>query len=327
VNNFIFRLPQTIVRAYGIPSLNLFNYFQFPINRPNLSNKIQKTIYEINDDLLGSIGGKNTVHISEKFFPFDKTSLPTIVESNLVHLYHSKFKLLPEIYLVPYASSVFNPKFKDLYHARAFLKCLKNSWYFKKLVPVAGVYDWASMILNESPSSYFPWFWKSLPLDLNSYITRLNLAHNKLINKSDYINLISDKKIPLIIQPTLSKELDTYLKVLEYYYHINKNLQKIVDENDVTFFIKPHRSDIEHYKARSINSFRGHTVYFPQNYYDFFIPTEILASINHKVVLVSEASSSMFNSLIPNKILISNSSTKKSLIDYGLMSLRKTYTI
>ena len=322
LNSFIFRLPQTIIRAFGIPRLPYLDYFQIPINNKNLDNSIEKKIYEVNSDLLSSISEKKITHITERNFPFNKNSLPTVVESNIVHLYHSKLKHIPTIYLIPYASSVFNPKFEDLRHLRGFLKCLKDSWYFNRLIPIAGVFDWASMILDDRAGAYIPWFWNRLDLDLNVYIERLRLAEIKLGKKSQFIDLIQNKRNPIIIQSVLGKERTSYLEVLDYYYQNNFELRKIVDENEVNFFIKPHRSDISFLQKQKTSKFRGHDIHFPNDFYDLLVPTELLLNIRNKPILVSEVSSTLFNSSISHKILISDSSTNKLLLDYGLMASR-----
>ena len=324
MNNFIFRLPQTIIRAFGIPKLPNLDYFQIPINNKYLDSSIENKIYEINNDLLSSISDKEITHVTEKDFPFNKNSLPTVIESNIVHLYHAKLKHIPTIYLIPYASSVFNPKFEDLKDLRGFLKCLKHSWYFKKLIPIAGVFDWASMILDDMAGPYIPWFWHSLDLDLNVYIERLKLAEIKLSNKSQFITLIQKKVNPIIIQPTLYKERDSYLKVLDYYYQNNFELRKLIDENEVNIFIKPHRSDTVFWQKQKPGRFRGHNIHFPTDYYDLLLPTEILLNIKNALTLVSEVSSTLFNSSISRKILISDSSTDKLLLDYGLMASRNS---
>ena len=96
----------------------------------------------------------------------------------------------------------------------------------------------------------------------------------------------------------------------------------MVDIGDVTIFIKPHRSEVLYEKIRSSYSFHGNEVYFPGNLYDFYIPTEILASIDNKVTLVSEVSSSVFNSFIKHNIVINNELTENLFKQYGLISHR-----
>lgn len=324
MNSFIFRLPQTIIRAFGIPKLPYLDYFQIPINHKNLGSSVEKKIYEINGDLLSSISDKKIMHVTERDFPFNKDSLPTVIESNLVHLYHSKLKHIPTIYLIPYASSVFNPKLGDLRDLRGLLKCLKHSWYFNKLIKIAGVFDWASMILDDKVGARIPWFWNSLDLDLNVYIERLKLAEIKMSKKSQFITLIQRKVNPIIIQPTLYKDRNSYLKVLDYYYQNNFELRKLIDENEVNIFIKPHRSDIVFWQKQKPSRFHGHDIHFPTDYYDLLVPTEVLLNIKNESTLVSEVSSTLFNSSISRKILISDFSTNKLLLDYGLMASRYT---
>ena len=48
LNSFIFRLPQTIIRAFGIPRLPYLDYFQIPINNKNLDTNIIKIKKKIN---------------------------------------------------------------------------------------------------------------------------------------------------------------------------------------------------------------------------------------------------------------------------------------
>ena len=160
MNSFIFRLPQTIIRAYGFKNLLSLNFFQAPINNPGLSKKIVESIIEMNNDLLSSISSDavDISNFSDKSYELISTAL---IESNLIHGSHLLFKHIPVKYLVPYASGVFNPKYTDLRDPRAFLKCLRDSWQYKKLVSPEGVLDWASMILNENKDSYFPWFFRA----------------------------------------------------------------------------------------------------------------------------------------------------------------------
>jgi hypothetical protein len=229
---------------------------------------------------------------------------------------------IPVKYLVPYASSVFNPKYDDLKDIRAFLKCLRDSWNYKTLISPKGVLDWASMILDQNNGRYTPWFWDRVELDVKIYQERIKSAGIFLGKKSNLIRKIKAAKKPIIIQPTRSVKNNTYNQVIEYYYNNSKKFRTMVDIGDVSIFIKPHRSEVLHEKIRPNYSFHGNEVFFPNNLYDFYIPTEILANIDNKVTLVSEVSSSVFNSFIKHNIVINNELTKNLFKQYGLISHR-----
>jgi hypothetical protein len=321
MNSFIFRLPQTIIRAFGFVNLPSLKYFQAPISDSNLSLEIVDSIANINYDLLSSVNEKKIEVFSLKDNLREFPS-PALIESNLVHKNHFLFKGIPVKYLVPYASNVFNPKYSDIKDVRAFLKCLRDSWNYKQLVSPKGVLDWASMILDENYGGYTPWFWDRIELDTKIYQARIKSAEIFLGKKSDLIRRIRASKNPIIIQPTRSLINSTYDEVIEYYYNQSTKFRTMVDIGDVSIYIKPHRSEVLYEKIRTTYSFRGNEVSFPNNLYDFYIPTEILLNIDNNVTLVSEVSSSVFNSFIKRNIIIKNELTKNLFNQYGLISHR-----
>lgn len=323
MHNFLFRLPQTIIRTYGLEKIDNLKYFQAPINtvKQNLDTSIVNSIYALNFDLLQSIQTFRTIEICK--FPDTRNQLShsVLLESNLVRTYSDDLKELSEIYLVPYASTVFNPVYSDLSDIEGFLRCLKDSWSFKQLISPKGVLDYASLILNNTKGKEIPWFWKSIPLSFNAYNSRIKLANYTIGLKSPWVQLVSEATNPIIIQPTLSYKHNTYKEVLEYYYSASKGLQEMIDGNDVTIFLKPHRSDISQLGNHKIDRFRDHKVFFPESFYDFFIPVEILLNSNYNTTLVSEVSSSIFNSSI-RQILIRNNLTESLFHQYGLIASR-----
>ena len=319
INSFIFRLPQTIIRAFGFINLPSLKYFQAPINNSDLGFEVVDSIANVNYDLLSSVNEKKieVFSLNDNLGEFPSSAL---IESNLIHKNHYMLKSIPVKYLVPYASNVLNPKYSDIKDVRAFLKCLRDSWNYKQLVSPKGVLDWASMILDENYGRFTPWFWDRIELDTKIYQARMKSAEIFLGKKSELIRRIRDSKNPIIIQPTRSIKNSTYDEVVEYYYNQSTEFRTMVDIGDVSIFVKPHRSGVLYEKIRSNYSFRGSEVYFPNNLYDFHIPTEILLNIDNKVTLVSEVSSSVFNSFINHNIIIKNELTKNLFKHYGLIS-------
>ena len=321
MKSFIFRLPQTIIRAFGYINLPSLKYFQAPINNSDLSFEVVNSITKMNYDLLSSVNLNEIQVFSLTDNPHDFPS-PALIESNLVHKNHLLLNRIPVKYLVPYASNVFNPKYDDLKDMRAFLKCLRDSWNYKTLISPRGVLDWASMILNQNDGRFTPWFWDRIELDAKIYQERIQSAGIFLGKKSNLIRKIKAATKPIIIQPTRSVKNNTYNEVLEYYYNYSTKFRAMVDVGDVSIFIKPHRSEVLYEKIRPNYSFHGNEVFFPNNLYDFYIPTEILVNIDNKVTLVSEVSSSVFNSFIESNIVINNELTKNLFKQYGLISHR-----
>ena len=175
MNSFIFRLPQTIIRAFGYLNLPSLKYFQAPINDSDLSCEIVDSITNMNYDLLRSVNVTEIQVFDLTDNPHDFPS-PALIESNLVHKNHSLLNRIPVKYLVPYGSSVFNPRYDDLKDIRAFLKCLRDSWNYKTLMSPKGVLDWASMILDQNNGRYTPWFWDRVELNSKIYQERIKNA-------------------------------------------------------------------------------------------------------------------------------------------------------
>lgn len=326
MNSFVFRLPQTIIRAFGLIDLPSLQYFQAPINNPELNTKIIESIKKMNHDLLRSINSEDIkiINLEDGLQRLLSPALlsPALIESNLIHKHHHLFKAIPERYLVPYASGVYNPKYSDIKNIRGFLKCLRDSWNYKKMTSPKGVLDWASMILGDENDKYLPWFWERTRLHLDIYQKRIKSAENFLSDKSEYIGKIRAASNPIIIQPTRSLENDTYLKVVNDYYTKSLKFRAMVDSHEVTIFIKPHRSEVLYEQIPLKQRFRGHEVYYPDNLYDFYIPSEILLNINSRVTLVSEVSSSVFNHFINKNIVIKNVLTTGLFKQYGLIAHR-----
>jgi hypothetical protein len=324
MNSFLFRLPQTIVRAFGLDSIIIKNFLQAPVRLNNGNKKTDQAIYQLNEDLIYSVFDESPQKVMENKSNFESNFSPMILESNLINIYHLYLQQINKLFLMPYASFVYNPKLSDLFYVKNFIKCLRDCNHYRKLISIQGVFDWASMVLKEEKSDYLPWFWDAIKLDQRKYNYRLTRANQYLKAKSELINLIAESENPIIVQIILDSHLNSYRKVLEYFYQNNLHFQNLLNKQSATIFIKQRRSDIEYNSKSSDENFLGNKIIIPKNLYDHFIPTEILLASNIRSFLVSEISSTVFNNLIANKIIVSTSRSSKMFMQQGLMAQRFT---
>ena len=301
-NNFIFRLPQTLIRAVGIKEFTDFQFSQVNIirNKSHIFNSapLERAYFKISEDIIKSLNPKSYI---ERINLFDDTLIlpdTAIIDYNILTSsdIFSNIKKIKNIKVVPYESFVHNPVATDLINTLSFFKTLKRSYLFWSIHRPLYFYNWIDMITLNKFSYFLPWFWKPINLDIELYKFRLNIVAEQLSLKYDYIDKYLTSKNPILIQLTEWPQKKTIIENLEYIYNKSEAFRNSINTEGAVIFLKPHRS-VPKYVEFTAKKFKGVEIIKPETLEESLIPSEILinSSIENSPLIISEFSSSLFN--------------------------------
>ncbi len=310
--NLIFRLPQSLIRSLGIEDIASYNFFQTNfIRNPNQEIdlvKIEKSIYNLNEIIVKSIKGNksslNFMNLLDKKLIFPKHAL---VDYNLITSLETNrgLKQISNLAILPYDSSVLNPKLKDIRYFKSFLKSAKDCYYIWRNSNAKFCYNWVDMITVDNDEMFIPWFWKPKKLSLNLYLARIRDVASSLSGEFEFMNSFLNCLNPILIQYTeYSNEINVE-KQLENIFNTSNIFRERIKQPGAEIFLKPHRTNTPHRDNR-LTWFKGIKVNRPSSIEESFIPSEVfINSRNSNFLLVSEWSSSLFNFQIKDLIPVS----------------------
>jgi hypothetical protein len=280
-NNFIFRLPQTLIRALGIKEFTNFQFSQVNIIRNKThvfnSDHLEKAYFQISEDIVKSLNPKSYI---KKINLFDDTLIlpdEATIDYNILtssDIFYN-IKKIKNIKVVPYESFVHNPAAIDLINILSFFKTLKRSYLFWSIHRPLYFYDWIDMITLNNFNYFLPWFWKPINLDIELYKFRLCIIAEQLSIKYEFMNKYLASKNPILIQLTEWPQKKKIVDNLEYIYNKSNTFRNLINTKDAQIFLKPHRS-VPKYVEFTAKKFRGVEIIKPETLEESLIPSEIL---------------------------------------------------
>lgn len=309
--NLIFRLPQSLIRSFGIKDIANFNFFQtnFTRNSPQQNNvaEIEMGIYNLNSIIIGSLTGKKS---NLKFINLldEKLIYPinAVVDYNLITSseINRGLKQIKNLTILPYDSLVLNPKFEDIRYLKSFLKSTKDCYFIWKKSKAKFCYNWIDMITLNDHKTFLPWFWKPKELSLNLYLTRIRDVALSLSNEFEFMNNFHNCVNPILIQYTEYKSEMRIQNQLDNLFNLSAIFRDRIRQPGAEIFLKPHRTNMN-YEDNNLTRFKGIKINRPISIEENFIPSEVfINSRNSNLLLISEWSSSLFNFQIKDIIPI-----------------------
>ena len=283
---FWFRLPQTLIRAFGIHQIENYNFFQYPILEDNRHwPGFAESNYKVNRILSETLGkrvdliGNIQENVSELIVDYN---LLWNLESNFFENNRDKIKSFA---IMDYAVGDHSPFLSDLFRSHVpFLKATRNSFFLWKKFKPNIFYDWTGSFFPET--RYFPWYWQNIKIDVPLFNSRAVKALQEFSLYSKNILDFLESEKPLLVQTNLGTSLE----------EIRTNIEITLSLNDVQFdtiFIKPHRS-VGH-KIGLHGSIRNIKVVSFDSALEKCLPAEILIFGNSKSQLLSPISSTIFS--------------------------------
>lgn len=320
--SFIFRLPQTVVRSFATPSLESMEYFQANVDHAYRISSIpeyETTIDFLNKLMLNALMPSRNINKIDLSDPL--TALPhnPIIDMNL----WTSIKYYPALHkaknfaLIDYASGVYTPSYSDLRYPISFLRSAKRSLAIACKNRPRYFLDWTGMISPFSHSRYLPWFWKGIPLDEDLMRYRSKIVMQHLAKQSEFVKSFIYADNPVLILVTESPGIAKIEERLEETARNSPNFARLLSKNDVSFFVKPHRTHPQFVDTHF--SILGRRVFMPDGLMEALIPAELFFYSNYTTQLVSEFGSAVFNRLTNPTIPIRLQSDAWAVRSYGLV--------
>jgi hypothetical protein len=321
--DLLFRLPQSVIRSLGIPSLEFMNLSQVNMRRNQTSLESidrENAVYEVNFNIFNSI--YPNASITSLNLAASNILMPEIatVDSNLlsaIDLYPN-LKKINSVFALPYASHVTSPKVNDLIHLKNFARCLKYSYLSNKKIQVDFYYDWASMILKDSSTNYLPWFWKSTRLDIDLYVSRIQIIAKSFSLKYDFFHKFMNSKKPILLLATEYQNGPTILEKLTNLYTTSPNFKIKIHQGNAEIFLKSHRT-VPLPKNGLPSKFMNVPIIVAENLSETAIPAELFINSGKDISLVSEFGSTVFNYQVGKFIALPSSTDISYISAHGLI--------
>ena len=291
----IILLPQTMLRFWGIPNVESFEFFQtqLPLRHDN-DYLFSEHYYKLNKLMLDVIGVKNVSSIKlDNTAYFNKSNV--LVDSHILNLSRHFIgeKKISGVSLVSYASDGYSSLLlSDARYVEPFLRGVVRSFRLKRKFHPKVIWHWDDYAkLRKDHLLNFGWEHNFINSDLVSFYAKKFLIKN--LHNFEEIADFNITKSTILIYPPVNLNKEQLFDLLNKLITTNHAFRKLYTECD-QILIKQHKFCTSDYPATF--TFYSKEIRVAKSLNLRVLPIEILIFGFSKVIYVSPPSASSFAS-------------------------------